>query len=482
MAAGWICAAALPAIAEDLYHEADALRAKYAAEVGKLASWCDEHGMAAEAQQTRHALGPQDPFKIYLPILPGAVGPPEPPENAAPAALQWHAQFLKLRQEQAAALYALARRAIGKHQSSLAYQLVLDAIRQNPDHEAARRVFGYQKYQDQWHTAYEVRKLRAGMVWNESFGWLSKGNVARYEAGERLCNGRWLSQEADARAHANIRSGWEIESEHYLIRTDRSIEAGVALGAKLENLNRLWQQIFVGFYASDKYVDALFTGRGQARAADVPRFNVVYFRNHEEYVRALEPKMPDIGISLGFYRSVDRTAYFCAGGADTERVMHHEATHQLFQQSRPAAGDVGERANFWIVEGIAMFMESLHRENGDWVLGGPNDPRIVAARYHLLQEDFYMPFAQITALGVRDLQTHPKIAKLYSQIAAMTHLLIFADGGRHRDALVAYLSAVYNGNQDPGLLSRLLGVDYADLDRQYREFLEAGLPAKPPSE
>ena len=83
------------------------------------------------------------------------------------------------------------------------------------------------------------------------------------------------------------------------------------------------------------------------------------------------------------------------------------------------------------------------------MLGGRNDPRMVAARYHLLKEDFYLPFAQVVALGMRDLQTHAKIAKLYSQFAAMTYFLIFADGGRHRDALVSYLSAVYNGSQDP---------------------------------
>ena len=31
----------------------------------------------------------------------------------------------------------------------------------------------------------------------------------------------------------------------------------------------------------------------------------------------------------------------------------------------------------------------------------------------------------------------------------MTHFLVHDDGGRYRDALVAYLSAVYNGSQDP---------------------------------
>ncbi|MGA2069007.1 MAG: hypothetical protein ABSG86_28895 [Thermoguttaceae bacterium] len=489
VAAGWIwtaglpaAAAAPPAPAEDLYRAAQTLKAKYAAELAKLASWCDEHALAAEAKTTRQALDPQDPYKLYFPLLPSAVGPPGPPAGAGGETLQWHARFLKLRQEQADALYDVARQAVRKRQASLAYQLVLEAIRENPDHEAARRVFGYQNYEGQWRTAYEVRKLRAGMVWHQKFGWLPQANVARYEQGERLSGGRWVSQEADARAHRTIQTGWDVETDHYLIRTNHSIEAGVDLGLRLERLHRLWQQMFVCFYASDAPADTLLSGRAQARFTELPRFHVSYFRNRQEYLHALVAKTPDIAVSSGLYRASDRVAYFYAGGDDTERVLYHEATHQLFQQSRRAAPDVGARTNFWIVEGVAMYMESLHRENSSCVLGGLNDPRMVAARYHLLKEDFYVPFAQVTALGMRDLQTHSGIKKLYSQIAAMTHLLICADGGRYRDALVAYLSAVYNGSQDPHLLARLTGLSYADLDRKYRAFIETAQPDKPPSE
>ena len=492
LAAGWILAAGTPvaaassprpaaegpggkAPAEDLVREARAQVTKYAAELAKLAAWCDDKSLAAEAKQTRQAPGPREPYKLFLPVLPRAVGPAAPPEGAGPDTLEWHARFLKLRQEHAAALYELARQAGRKHQASLVFRLALEALRADPDHEAARRVFGYQQYEGRWHTAYEVRKLRAGMVWHAKFGWLPKANVARYEQGERLFGSRWVSQEADARAHRNIESGWDIESEHYLIRTNHSLEAGVDLALRLENLHRLWQQLFVGFYAPDTYGEALLAGRAPARFIDLPRFHVTYFRSREEYLHALAAKMPGLAITSGLYRAADHVAYFYAGGDDTERVLFHEATHQLFQQSRRPGPDVGGRANFWIVEGIAMFMESLHREDNCYVLGGLGDPRIVAARYHLLKQDFCVPFAQVTGLGMRDLQTHANIAKLYSQMAAMTYLLLFTDGGRYRDALVGYLSAVYNGSQDPNLLARLTGASYAELDQSYREFIERSM-------
>ncbi len=169
--------------------------------------------------------------------------------------------MLKLRQDQAAALFALAQRCVRRHQASLAYRLALDAIKANPDHEAARRVFGYQKYQNQWHTPYEVLMLRNGMVWHEKFGWIEKANLPRYDAGERLMGVTWIDAANDAALHAEITTGWDIETEHYRIRTNHSIEAAVALGVKLENLHRLWRQIFLGYYSSEADVEALFSGR-----------------------------------------------------------------------------------------------------------------------------------------------------------------------------------------------------------------------------
>ena len=71
----------------------------------------------------------------------------------------------------------------------------------------------------------------------------------------------WIDAANDATLHAEIANGWDIETEHYRIRTNHSIEAAVALGVKLENLHRLWRQIFLGYYASEADVEALFSGR-----------------------------------------------------------------------------------------------------------------------------------------------------------------------------------------------------------------------------
>ena len=512
------------------------MKARYAADLGHLAAWCRQKNLSVAAKLTADLVAPLDPDKIVIPVLPQEVGSPTmsawrpPPEGAAVDLAEWQRRLLKLRQDQAAALFSLAQRSVRRHQASLAYRLALDAIHANPDHEAARRVFGYQKYQNQWHTPYEILMLRSGMVWHEQFGWIEKAHLPHYAAGERLFGVTWIDAANDAALHADIQKGWDIETEHYRIRTNHSIEAAVALGVKLENLHRLWRQIFVGYYSSAADVEALFlpappagrigglgtnlpsptekgaggegvflpsptekgagsegtflpspAGRGAGgegpRAMPPSRLEIVYFRDKQQYLRALTPIMPDVGISMGLYVPGNHTAYFFAGSEDSQRTMYHEATHQLFQQSRRVGNDIGCKANCWLIEGIALYMETLrrpcvHGAPGDcFLLGGLDDSRMVAARYHLEKKDFYLPFDKLVRMGVQDIQRHPQIVMLYSQIAAMTSFLVHYDDGRYRDALVRCLTATYDGNQDPDLLARTTGIGYAELDRQYQAYM-----------
>jgi len=467
-----------PMAAEDVQRAAADLRAKFAVELEDLAADCGRHGLVDQAKKTRAVLVPRDPYKIYLPVLPQEVGPRPLPADAPADVVRWDARLTRLRHEQALALYEIARRAIRARRASLAYEFILATIQADPDFEAARRILGYQKFRDGWYTPYEVRKLRSGQVWHQQFGWLPKANVRRYEQGLRPADNRWISAAEDAKAHRKIEAGWDVETEHYAIRTNQSIEAGVGLGVKLERLYRVWQQMFIRYYASETAVVALFDGRAKT-AANEPRLSVAYFRDRDDYNRSLRAVQPNIGITTGLYLDSVHRAYFFAGEDADDRDLVHEGTHQLFHQSRLVAPDVGRKANFWIVEGIAMYMESLGREGDYDVLGGLDDPRMVAAQHRLLVDKFYVPLAELTRYGMEQLQADPRIATLYSQAAGLTHFLVCYDNGRYRDALVAYLAAVYNGRDDANTLAHLTGTSYADLDKQYREFMAAAAKKSP---
>jgi hypothetical protein len=465
--------------AADLRADATELVNDYRARLDELAEWCEGRGLAEQARETRSWLAPRDPYKLYVIQLSTKIGDSEVPKDAPADVAEFHRRLVRLKRDQANALYELAKRAILANRASLAFDLVIAALRENPDHDAIRRLLGYQSYRGEWHTAYEVDRLRKGQVWDDRFGWLPRAHVARYAAGERYCRGRWISAEEDAQLHLDIRNGWDIETEHYRIVTNHSIEAGVRLALKLEELYRVWKQLFLRYYATQEQVRALFAGSSRSSRVRLPlhKHEVAYFRDRDGYNQALRPIFSNIEITLGAYVSHSRPsrAYFFAGEEHDERTLLHEATHQLFHESRPVAASVGRDANFWIVEGVAMYMESLHTENGYHVLGGFQDDRIVAARYRVLQDNFYVPLSEFSEYGVEALQNDPRIRTLYSQAAGLTYFLIHYDGGRYRDALVEYLVAVYTGRDDPNTLARLAGASYAELDKQYRDYLESSL-------
>jgi hypothetical protein len=312
------------------------------------------------------------------------------------------------------------------------------------------------------------------MVWDPRFGWLPKAYVKRYEAGQRYLSGKWISAEEDTRRRQEIRLGWEIDTEHYHIRTNHSLEAGVALGEKLERLYRLWQQMFLRFYASESDVQAWFDGRSRPMQGPTRRHEVVYFRNRDDYNRALSPTVPGVEKSIGYYSQPLAKAHFFAGPDSDDATIYHGATHQLFLETRPVPPDVGTRANWWIIEGIATYMETLKIEDGFYSLGGFDNDRMLAARYRLLHDKFYVPLADFCNYGMLKWQSDPDVPKLYSQAAGLTQFLIHYDHGRYRDALVAYLAAIYSGRDTHAILSQLTGVSYATLDEQYQEFMKKG--------
>lgn len=462
----------------DLLSSRDDLAARYAADLEELAQWCDERGLADEAAATRQRAATRDARKLYLVDPPTRVGPPSPPEGASEDAVRWRERFHRLRQGQAEKLFELSRQAARGNRTSLAVELLLVAGLEDPDHEAVRRLFGQRKSGGEWRSDFEVRQLK-NHVWHETFGWLPGDHVPRYEAGERYAAGRWMSQEQDARLHARITNGWKVRTEHFTVTTDHSLEAGVRLAGRLEDLHRAWRQVFARYFASEAEVKRFVLGRGALAPTVADRYEVVYFKNRDEYQRELHGSVPAQFVTQGIYLPDQRTAYFYAAddSADPgdEGTLYHEATHQLFSECRGArrrsSQNLGEKSNVWIIEGIACYMESLAREDGYYTVGGADAVRCRDARHRLLQDGFYLPLVELAGLGKRQLQEHEQIAKLYSQSAGLSHFLMHFDRGRYRDATMGYLEAVYDGRDEANTLEQLTGQSYDALDRQYREFI-----------
>lgn len=449
-----------------LSSEREAVYARYAERLTELATWCQEQKLADEAKQITGWLPKRAADRLTLFVLP----PSESADVGQRARLtEWRSRWQKLRDEQADALVALAQRAAADGEAALAMELVTEAVRENPDHKQARRILGFVKYQGNWQTPFAISQLGAGKVWNDKFGWIPKSHQARYEQGQRYYQGRWMSADDEKRLRSDLKRGWRVESDHYTITTNHSLEEGVQLSRRLETLYSIWRQVFASYLDNDAELARRFAGRS-ARRERVPH-QVVYFANREQYTTALKPHQPKIDMTLGIYFDSTHTAYFFAGDEQEPGTIYHEATHQLFQESRPVVANVARDGNFWVVEGVACYMESLAEADGYWTLGGADAGRMPAARHRLLTDDFYVPLEELTRLGMEPLQHDPRIARLYTQSAGLTDFLMHDGAGRYRQPLVHYLEAIYTGSATASTLSQLTGTSYDALDREYRQFM-----------
>jgi hypothetical protein len=296
----------------------------------------------------------------------------------------------------------------------------------------------------------------------------------------------WINGDDAGKERKPARDGWQVRTDNFLVISNDGQAAAAELAAKLERLYQIWRQLFAGFSYSEREVQQLCAGEREPRERHRP-FRVFYHRDKHDYVTKLQRRQPRIAETLGIYFDGEREAHFFAAkdGATDKAVdsrntptLHHEAVHQLFQETRPAARQVGRDANFWIVEGVATYFETL-REHHDseaglyYTIGESTEGRLPAAKERLLVSGFYVPLDELTRLGKEQLQRHPDLAKLYSQSAGMAAMLMDGAGGRYREPLVRYLTAVYAGRDDVGTLTQATGESPETLDAGYRPYLES---------
>ena len=205
-------------------------------------------------------------------------------------------------------------------------------------------------------------------------------------------------------------------------------------------------------------------------ARDAGSTTSIYYRTREEYNAALHGPAANRH-HAGHLSSTPRARpTFSPATIKKPGTLYHEATHQLFHETRPRRPTWARNENFWIVEGIACYMESL-AEHDDYTRSAARSrPHAgcpaAAARRRLLR-------AAGRTGAVRawqTLQRDPRLPRLYSQSAGLTDFLMHDAEGRYREALIGYLST-YAGRATPGTLADLTDASYETLDRQYREFI-----------
>ncbi len=437
--------APLASAADDYAVARTKLDESFAEKLTSLAKKADELGLKDQAALTRSWMIPRYTGRQYL-FLPEAKVSLAPKAEASDLEQKWYGKFQELRAAHAKGLFDLAKAESKDNRAARAYQLLHEVLRENPEHAEARRILGYQKVGNTgWSLAKTASQPTPGRKPHPKYGWAAN----KY---------------------------WRHETPHYSIATSTSAKQAIELGQKMEELHALWRQAFFSFWTNQPALEHRIAGGREALVKEPKKLDVVLFKDREEYVAALKPSEPKIELTTGIYLDKQQTVFLYAGDEKQAATWNHEASHQLFQEIDRFPPEPGSKGNFWMVEGMALYMESLarHQTSGGsyWTLGGWESDRLQFARYRGLSNDFLLPLEKLAAMNRGDLQASEDIRKIYTQSAGFSHYLMDAQGGLYREPTVRVFQALYEGRDTTGALEKLLGASAAELDRDYVAYLQ----------
>ncbi len=424
----------------DVFQQRLDMEVQYAKELDQLASRCDEFDAKESALETRKWRITRDPKRLYL-FLPGELAPRKPvdeQDNSVDNA--WHRHFFRIRDQQAERLVELARQALDSDNADKAYQWLHEALHENPDHKLARTVLGYRIVNGRW-------RLPQG-----------RPRVSTVRA-------------SNPRLKFSARRHWRVESEHFSLLTDHSQKEGLQTVEQLEVFYSLWRQAFFRFWGPPGQLKRQLDSAASPRR-DNRKFSVVLFRSRDKYLQVLGPSQPLIGKTVGIYLDKARTANFYVDPELAATYRYHEAAHQFFSEAAGATSDVGQRDNFWVVEAIALYMESLQVHDGYYTLGGLDADRTQYARYRAYNQSTYTPLGSLTRLSRDAMQKNDDVRKLYSQSAGLAGYFLDRAAPARRSAFIGYVRDVYRGRARADSLAEKLGAELrkdapSDVDRDY---------------
>ena len=394
----------------------------------------------------------------------------------------WRIQFRTLRQDLAKNLYLLSRRVLNAGMPHAAWRLIHEVIWYDSDYGRARTLLGYERYGDEWVTPFAAKKLRERFVWHERFGWLPSTHVERYEKGERVFRTRWYTAQKEADLRRDWAHAWQIETDHYLLKTNVGLEEGVALAKQLEVFHDWFQRSFPAFFNTPAQLQKLFAGAARGRRTKRKEYVVHYYRSKDEYVRKLIRNNPQIAISNGIYSPDEHVSHFYVDkNNDIESTMYHEATHQILYELNPKPRRIAEREHFWVIEGFACYIESFRPKQDGVSIGNPDYVRFFFAKQNLVKDDFFVPLDRYASLSKNAYQAPLQIGERYSQASGLVHFYMHYKGGRYHDALIDHFAALYRPLA-PGFrvggMDQFTGVSYDTLGQQYRDYI-SGLDTDP---
>ena len=413
-----------------------ALDRGFADQLQDLALWCRSEGIPQQVSQTYALFKPRDLGRQYI-FLPSEKGMPKPRKGKLG---EWLERISELKEQQAEKIFNLAEEAAAANADAIAFQFLHEVIYYDRDHERTRKILGHQKVKDGWRVNTDQVKLKKPKRVHETLKWPG---------------GTYFT----------------VNTPHFTINSTATEEETRYLADQLEIWHDVWRQVFFEYWSPAK-LSRWIDGKGSFREPK-QRYQVAFFKDHDQYVSTLENWVKGVGNSAGYYNRDLKLSFFPAGeDATTRDTWRHELTHQLFRESIRCRENPFADKHLWLDEGIAMYFESLIDQGGYVTLGGFDTRRLQFARVRKLREGFFMPLEQLALTSQAEFQQHSDIAALYSQSAGMTHMLMNDQHGMSQGKVTEFMKAIHKQKVKAGAFEKLMGKSFPQMDLEYLKFLE----------
>lgn len=403
-------------------------------ELQRLAGVCDRIGLESQAKLCRAWFVPPRPdqHQLYLPV-------PFPEADDTDLNQQrWVEYFVTARRKHARWLYREAQRLADGDDEVAAFQTLWHVLREDPEHVEALRILGPLA------SAAAVQpQVRSSATPQTDFRW-------------------------PARSYSRI------QTPHFMVTTRADKRQSIAIAKRLEAAHALWCQMFYDVWAAKGLLKKKLGGDTTAWR-ETRKMEVFLLKDRDDYIDTLQQNEANIGVSVGYYNAVAKKSFFYPSES-LDATFFHELTHQLFSESSQfeSVFDVGSSGGVWLLEGVAVYMESLRDHDHFWTVGGVEAPRMQTARYRAVRDGYWPEWRTFVAGTIDAWKQDPNVAMNYSHAAGLTHSLLdlHAERKKTRAMYLAALEAVYAGRGDAGVeLLTLLGDDDMKAKIAYQDMM-----------
>ena len=366
-----------------------------------------------------------------------------------------------------------------------AFDMISHVIEISPDDSKARKILGFKKdlKTKEWISTWEYTHRRKNFLTKE--GWFEKKKKKDFDKGLRPYKGKWISAEREKSIRTrNEYAPYTVKSEHFEVQTNMGRERAWEFALKLEDFYTQFFRVFIGYY------DQIAGARLLFNRPEVKKMHlVILFPSRNDYLTHVKQEKGNDKLlreSAGFYSGGDRKSrfYWSDNEEETYRTFYHEVAHQLFAETK-ATRSSGSRGNNWVVEGIAVYIETWKKIKGSWIPGYEIDGNRmkIAQRFLAANADWSLQgFAHI------DNEQFHKVNRglNYCLAGALCHFFMHYNDEIYKEDFVRFLSAYYMGKISNDSLAEYIKVEggggFNALEKQFKEYMATLGQEKPEAE